>query len=181
MAVQLSERAKENLQRNSESRKKDSKFVKLEPGEKTTGEFVRYSPYFEGHMKYIKEYYVRIKKSSGEGFANDWEGFLTVSTDEIINYSPTVWHHADVRKYNIGGQMDLMLFKMDADKRTITFPRAKIDQGYVEYSHYLEDFLQSELAVHVNTGRGRVNGDFSKSIQSIIDDAKPILVNPPKS
>jgi hypothetical protein len=91
------------------------------------GEFVRYSPYFEGHMKYIKEYYVRIKKSRGEGFANDCEGFLTVSTDEIINYSPTVWHHAAVRKYNIGGQMDLMLFKLDADKGTITFPRAKID------------------------------------------------------
>jgi hypothetical protein len=39
MAVQLSERAKENLQRNAESRKKDSKFVKLEPGEKTTLHF----------------------------------------------------------------------------------------------------------------------------------------------
>jgi hypothetical protein len=36
MTVELSEEAKENLQRNAESRKKDRKFVKLDPGEKTT-------------------------------------------------------------------------------------------------------------------------------------------------
>lgn len=49
---------------------------------------------------YQKGYYVRIKKSSGEGFANDCEGFLTVNTDDTINYSPAVWQHADVRRYN---------------------------------------------------------------------------------
>jgi hypothetical protein len=35
MTVELSERAKENLRRNEESRKKDSKYIKLQPGEKT--------------------------------------------------------------------------------------------------------------------------------------------------
>jgi hypothetical protein len=35
MTVELSEKAKENLRINEESRKKDSKYVKLEPGEKT--------------------------------------------------------------------------------------------------------------------------------------------------
>jgi hypothetical protein len=39
MAVELSEKAKENLQRIAESRKKDSQFIKLEPGEKTTLHF----------------------------------------------------------------------------------------------------------------------------------------------
>src|SRR5437870_22563 len=39
MAVELSEKAKENLQRNAESRKKDSNYVKLESGEKTTLHF----------------------------------------------------------------------------------------------------------------------------------------------
>jgi hypothetical protein len=39
MTVELSERVKENLQRNAESRKRDSKFVKLESGEKTTLHF----------------------------------------------------------------------------------------------------------------------------------------------
>ena len=64
-----------------------------------SGEFVRTkSSYQEGQTRYYqKGYYVRIKKSSGEGFANDCEGFLTVSTDDAINYSPTVWHHADAR------------------------------------------------------------------------------------
>jgi hypothetical protein len=38
-AVQLSVKAKENLERIAESRKKDSQFVKLEPGEKTTLHF----------------------------------------------------------------------------------------------------------------------------------------------
>ena len=35
MTVQLSEKAKENLRRNEESRKKNSKYIKLQPGEKT--------------------------------------------------------------------------------------------------------------------------------------------------
>jgi hypothetical protein len=39
MTVELSEKAKENLERNADSRKKDSKFVKLESGEKTTLHF----------------------------------------------------------------------------------------------------------------------------------------------
>jgi hypothetical protein len=39
MAVQLSVKAKENLERIAESRKKDSQFIKLEPGEKTTLHF----------------------------------------------------------------------------------------------------------------------------------------------
>jgi hypothetical protein len=39
MEAQLSEKAKENLLRNEESRKKDSKYVKLQPGEKVTLHF----------------------------------------------------------------------------------------------------------------------------------------------
>jgi hypothetical protein len=39
MTLELSERAKENLRRNEESRKKDSKFVKFQPGEKMTLHF----------------------------------------------------------------------------------------------------------------------------------------------
>jgi hypothetical protein len=39
MTVELSIKAKENLQRIAESRKKDSQFIKLEPGEKTTLHF----------------------------------------------------------------------------------------------------------------------------------------------
>src|SRR6266566_3591286 len=36
---ELSEKAKENLRRNEELRRKNSKYVKLEPGEKTTMHF----------------------------------------------------------------------------------------------------------------------------------------------
>jgi hypothetical protein len=39
MTVELTEKAKENLQRIAESRKKDSKFARLEPAEKTTLHF----------------------------------------------------------------------------------------------------------------------------------------------
>src|SRR5439155_449681 len=39
MAVELSDKAKENLRRNEESRRKDSNYVKLEPGEKITLHF----------------------------------------------------------------------------------------------------------------------------------------------
>lgn len=39
MTMEITEMAKENLQRIAESRKKDSKFVRLEPGEKTTLHF----------------------------------------------------------------------------------------------------------------------------------------------
>ena len=37
--IELSEKAKENLRRNEESRKKESKYVKLESGEKRTLHF----------------------------------------------------------------------------------------------------------------------------------------------
>ena len=37
--IELSEKAKENLKRNQESRKKESKYVRLHPGEKTTLHF----------------------------------------------------------------------------------------------------------------------------------------------
>ena len=39
MTAQLSEKAKENLRRNEESRRNDSKYVKLQSGEKTTLQF----------------------------------------------------------------------------------------------------------------------------------------------
>jgi Fe-S cluster assembly iron-binding protein IscA len=39
MTIKLTEKAKENLERIAESRKKDSKFVRLEPGEKITLHF----------------------------------------------------------------------------------------------------------------------------------------------
>jgi hypothetical protein len=39
MSNNLSDKARENLRRNEESRKKDSKYVKLDPGEKTTLHF----------------------------------------------------------------------------------------------------------------------------------------------
>ncbi len=39
MTIELTENAKENLGRNEESRKKDSNYVKLVPGEKTTLHF----------------------------------------------------------------------------------------------------------------------------------------------
>jgi hypothetical protein len=39
MTSELSDKAKENLRRNEESRKKDSKYVKFQPGEKMTLHF----------------------------------------------------------------------------------------------------------------------------------------------
>lgn len=39
MTIESSEKAKDNLQRIADSRKKDSKFVRLEPGEKTALRF----------------------------------------------------------------------------------------------------------------------------------------------
>ena len=39
MKQEISQKAKENLRRNEESRKKESKYVKLDPGEKITLHF----------------------------------------------------------------------------------------------------------------------------------------------
>jgi hypothetical protein len=78
-----------------------------------------------------------------------------------INYSPALWQHADVRIYNIGGQADLMLFKTD-DNKTIIFPLAAIEQGFIEYAIPKASCLQSELTVYFHTSRGRVQGSYSK-------------------
>ena len=61
--AELSEKAKENLRRNEESRKKESKYVKLQPGEKTTLHFnpEKMEPFefeFEGKKRLRYQYTV---------------------------------------------------------------------------------------------------------------------------
>ncbi|MGB6528501.1 MAG: hypothetical protein WBF33_10375 [Candidatus Nitrosopolaris sp.] len=69
-----------------------------------------------------------------------------------------------------------MLFKTDDNEKTIIFPLAAIELGFIEYSIPQASCLQSELTVYIHTSRGRVQGNYSKSIQNIITDAKQIGV-----
>jgi hypothetical protein len=141
-----------------------------------SGEFFRTKgSYQDGQTRYYRKgHYIRIKKSSGEGFANDCEGSLTVDTDDVINYSPTVWLYNDIKRYNIGGQADLLLFITDDNKKLISFPIAAAEQGFIEHTVPIDQCIQSELTVNINMNRGRMQGNYSKSIQTIIDNAKQI-------
>jgi hypothetical protein len=66
----------------------------------------------DGKYVYNYTYFAIVKKISGKALAKDCEGFLTVAGTKISN-APTVWSHASVRRYNIGGRMDLRLFTVE--------------------------------------------------------------------
>jgi hypothetical protein len=76
-------------------------------------------------------YFVRVRKTAGDGYAEQCEGFLTVNGTNISN-APTVGAHANVRRYDIGGRMDLRLFTIDGND--IIFPSAHLSEGlYAKY------------------------------------------------
>jgi hypothetical protein len=108
MTQELTEKAKENLRKNAESRKNDNKFVKLEPGEKRTLHFdpERIEPVdlpFEGKMN--RRYRYAVDDPNEE---QQEEKYLTVSkrTSALID------------SYLAEGQTVLKIHRIGAGKDT---------------------------------------------------------------
>jgi len=116
-------------------------------------------------------YFVIVKKTKGEGFAKDCEGFLTVEGTAISN-APTVWAHADARHYDIGGRMDLRLFTVRNKAKEILFPSAHLNEGFVPTAKPYNDFINKELKIEIHSDKGRPPQDLIVRIQDIITAAK---------
>ena len=88
----LSPKAKENLQRNAESRQKDGKFIKLQPGEKRVLQFnpeniEQIEAEFNG--KKTPRYQYTVTEPNNGNNNNNQEKYLTVgkrTSEEIDSY-----------------------------------------------------------------------------------------------
>jgi hypothetical protein len=113
-------------------------------------------------------YFIVVKKNSGEGYVKDCEGFITVD-GTTINNAPTVWTHADARRYDIGGQMGLRLFTIDPNDKII-FASAFLEQGFKPNGQPLNDFINKEIIIEIHAARGRVPNPKSIKIRDIINE-----------
>lgn len=125
-------------------------------------------------------YFLRVRKTKGEHMVESCEAFLTVEGTEVRN-APTVWSHGSVRRYDIGGHMDLRLFSVKEGRfvgeavavgKWIIFPSANVDQGFAEHPTHYEDFINKELTVEIHAKNGHLPKPFTKKIADIIKDAK---------
>jgi hypothetical protein len=124
---------------------------------------------FYGNTEKINyTYFAIVKKNSGEGYAKDCEGFVTVEGTAISN-APTVWEHADARRYDIGGQMGLRLFTI-VENDKIIFASAFLEQGFKANEKSYNDFNAKEIIIEIHTTRGHVPKPMSIKIQGIINE-----------
>ena len=113
-------------------------------------------------------YFVRVRKSTGEGYAEQCEGFLTVNGTNINN-APTVWSHANVRHYDIGGRMDLRLFTID--RNDIIFPSAHLHEGFTPNTRVYDEFRNRNLEIELHSQRGTVPANLGVNIHHIVESA----------
>jgi len=113
-------------------------------------------------------YFVRVRKTTGEGYGEQCEGFLTVNGTNINN-APTVWAHANVRRYDIGGRMDLRLFTVD--RNDIIFPSANLREGFTPNTRIYNEFRNRNLVIELHSQRGSVPTNLDVSIHNVVDTA----------
>jgi hypothetical protein len=102
----LSPKAKENLQRNAESRQKDSKFIKLQPGEKRVLQFnpeniEQIEAEFNGE-KTLRYQYTVTEPNNGN---NNQEKYLTVgkrTSEEIDTYLSEGNNVLKIQRFGLG-------------------------------------------------------------------------------
>jgi hypothetical protein len=104
----LSPKAKENLQRNAELRKKDSKFIKLQPGEKKVLQFnpeniEQIEAEFNG--KKTQRYQYTVTEPNNSGNSNQEEKYMTVgkrTSEEIDSYLSEGHNILKIQRFGLG-------------------------------------------------------------------------------
>ena len=137
-------------------------------------------------------YFLRVRKTKGEGMAESCQGFFTVEGTDV-SHSPTVWSHAEARSYDIGDYMDLRLFRVEEEHlkdveasmigndgvvnmikvgKSILFPSAHLDQGLDENRKPYDQFTNRRLTVTIVAKKGHVPKPFTQTIAQILKEAK---------
>ena len=78
---------------------------------------------YDGEYRHGNTYFLKVKMVSGEGMAEGCIGNLDIVHTEIEN-TASVWEHNLVRHYDIGPPMGLVLFEINKETNSITFPSA---------------------------------------------------------
>jgi hypothetical protein len=87
-----------------------------------------------------------------------------------ISNAPTVWSHASVRRYDIGGRMDLRLFTVKGQTEII-FPSAYIQEGFAANSKPYDKFIDRDITIEIYSDYGNTPVPETKKIREIIKEA----------
>lgn len=124
-------------------------------------------------------YFLKVEKVSGSGNAEACEGFIFVDGADISNV-PVVWSDNNERYRDIGGYMNLRLFKVEEEhyehatieiKKSLTFPSAKSVQGFAEIRKPYKDVIDKNLTVKIYAKKGKVPKPYVKKISDVIKEA----------
>jgi hypothetical protein len=112
-------------------------------------------------------YHVRVEKTRGKGKAKNCEGFITVEQTPIQD-SASVWSFGAKRVVDIGGHLDLRLFRVEGEK--ILFPMWVEDGKLSENQYPLTDFNDKKPLVIIHSDNASGPNKFDKTIQQIIEE-----------
>jgi hypothetical protein len=128
---------------------------------------------------FLDIYFLRITKTRGRGAAKNCKGNLAIPGTSIRNV-PTYWNHTNnkSRTVDISTTEDLVLFTTAEASNKIFFPSAIISPSDPvpggENEQYLEEFLNKELEVSLDseTGRFLQKKPYRKKIADMIKESK---------
>jgi uncharacterized protein YneF (UPF0154 family) len=126
---------------------------------------------YDGEYRHGNTYFLKIKMVTGVGMAEGCIANLDINGTEIEN-TASVWGHNLARPYDIGPPMGLMLFQINNETNSISFPSAHAFEksGCVLNTRPYYDFMNREIIVNVysKTGR-RPSKPYIKKISDIVD------------
>lgn len=129
-------------------------------------------------------YFLRVRKTKGEGKAEECEGYLALAGTEIV-HTPTVWEHPNApRVVDIGDFNDLRLFMVEGEhiklidmgegalvkkmaeikvKKSIVFPSANPVEGFAENRYDYDENVEKQLTITVVANKGRLPDPYKKN------------------
>jgi hypothetical protein len=126
---------------------------------------------YNGEYRHGNTYFLKVKMVSGVGMAEGCIGSLDINGTEIEN-TPSVWEHNLVRHYDIGPPMGLMLFQINNETNSITFPSAHAleKSGCIMNTRPYDDFMNREIIANVYSKTGCIpSKPYIKKIRDIVD------------
>lgn len=124
-------------------------------------------------------YYLRVQRIKGSGKAEACEGYLFVDDVGISNL-PTVWSHENAHYYDIGGYMDLRLFKIEEEHneyatlkmvKSLMFSLANLEKGFTAVRRPFTNVVDKTLTVKIYAKRGKVPDPYQMKISEILEAA----------
>ncbi len=91
--------------------------------------------------------------------------------DTNVTYAASAWSLDAQRVIDIGGQMDLRLFRIEGND-TIAFPVAYFEKGFGEKIQSLANFRSRKLEVEIHSDNASTPKPYVATIEDIINRKK---------